>query len=96
MSSKKLTKLTRLLAKIVARESVDEASAYLGEVCGLDFLGCRYGFDINDKGDGIENGPIHTLAGEMPRAPIVYGEAMQPERQTTNRAQTSVGQKSVS
>lgn len=53
----------------------------------LVFFGCRYGFDINDKGGGIENGPIHTLAGERPRAPIVYGEAMQPESQNNKPSQ---------
>ena len=29
----------------------------IGLVHDLNFVGCIYGFDINDKGDGIENGP---------------------------------------
>ena len=44
-----------------------------------EFVGRRNGSDINDKGCGIENGPIHMLAGEIPRVPIVYGEATRPE-----------------
>ena len=51
----------------------------IGLVHDLNFVGCSYGFDINDKGGGIESGPIHALAGEMPRDPATYGESMRPE-----------------
>ena len=41
-----------------------------------EFFGRCNGFDISRKGDGIENGPIYTLAGEMPRVPATYEEVM--------------------
>ena len=40
------------------------------------FLGRSDAFDISRKGDGIENGPSDTLAGEMPRVPATYGKTM--------------------
>jgi len=51
----------------------------LGLFVVLNFFGYRYGFDVNRKGAGIENGLIHTLANEMPRVPVIYGEVMRPK-----------------
>ena len=57
-----------------------------------DFVGRSDNFDISRKGDGDENGPIYTLAGEESRVPATYGEGVRPEfeEQTEpNRAEIS-------